>query len=391
MSEKRFHHPFSPSQLGALEACPCYESQQASSPAAEKGTRQHTVAETGDDDATLSDEEAAAAAAAMEFVAQHKKLLEEARTREVNCTLALLGCTVAEAESAIQSVLELRETYLPIDDEDTTAGTADNVLVSHDRKHAILVDFKFGRWGVQHARENRQSDAYALSIFHAYPTVESVAVHFFQPAVTTENTTTWTRADVPELLLRIKIIVARAKAAREARDFSTANPSTPTCLFCKHLAVCPAVAEKVISVAKKFAPLLVPSDLTPTRVSEPAEAACGLRLATLVEAWAKAFRSLATDRALRTGVFPDGYELTSRATREIVDPAKFKQIASEYLTSEEIESTIEIGMTKIEKLLAQKAPRGMKTATVEAFQAETEQAGAIQKKQPFAFLKQKPS
>lgn len=365
MSEQRKHHEFSPSQLQALECCPSYEGQQSSSLAAETGTRQHAVTETGEDDSSLSDEEAAAAALAMQFISQQKQLLGE--------------------------VMDLREVYLPVDDENTTAGYADRILITADKKKAVMVDYKFGKWPVPPAKENRQSDAYALGIFHAYPTVEFVDVHFFQPSVKEPNNTTWTRADVPELLLRVKTIVARAKAARAAGDFAAAKPTTPVCLFCKHLASCPAVAEKVISVAKKFSPIDVPADLTPTRVHSPEEATVGLRLASLVESWAKAFKNLVTDRCLRGGPLPNGYELTSRATREVVDTERFKQIALMFLTEAEFSTTIDVAVTKVEKIISNKAPRGQKSQTIEAFQAATEDAGAVKKRQPFAFLKQKAS
>lgn len=370
MSQERKHHDFSPSQLQALEVCPPYESQHSTSEAATDGTKQHTVAETGIDDGTLSDEQVAAVAEAMAFVARQKQILEE------------------EAARTGGSVLVLSETYLPVDDEITTAGYADEILISADRKRAVLVDHKFGKWGVTEASNNRQSDAYALGLFHAYPTVQSVQVFFFQPAIKAENTTTWTRKDIPELLLRIKTIVARAKAARTAGDFSLARPTTPVCLFCKNLARCPAVAEKVISIARKFSPLAVPADLTPTRVHAPEEAATGMRLAGLVEAWAKAFKSLVTDRVLRGGPLPDGYELTSRTTREVVDTVRFKEVALMFLTEAEFATTVDVAMTKVEKLISDKAPRGQKSQTIEAFKTATEDAGAIQKRQPFAFLKQ---
>lgn len=394
MSEERKHHPFSPSSLQALEACPNYQSRDSDNEAARIGTLQHAAAETGQDNNELSDEQAANSAAAMEFVAQHKKLLEEERTSVVErLSVKLAGDDShpdshwGDAEAQIPQVTDLREVCLSVDDENTTAGTADRILISADGKHAILVDYKFGKFPVECASNNRQSDAYSCGVFHTYPTVEQVQVFFFQPAIKSVNKAVWTRKDTPELLLRIKTIVARAKAARAAGDFLSARPTTPVCLFCKNLAVCPAVAQKVISVAKKFAPLLVPSDLTPTRISEPAEAACGLRLATLVEAWAKAFKNLATDRVLRGGPLPNGYELTSRSTREIVDTERFKQIALMFLTDAEYATTVEVAVTKVEKLISNKAPRGQKSQTIEAFQVAAEDAGAVQKRQPYAFLK----
>lgn len=365
---ERIHHDYSPSQLQALEVCPAYQGRGGSSVAAETGTRLHAVAESGQDDNELSDDAVAMAAAAMDFVAKQRQLLE--------------------AENAPGEVQEIKEIYVPIDEEHTTAGYIDVALLSRDGKRAKLIDFKFGKIKVAEARENLQGAAYSLGLFHKFSALESVEVFFVQPAIDFITTAIFTREDVSALQLKIKVIVERAKLARQTGDYSTAQATIPTCLYCANLARCPAVAAKIIAVGKKYSPADVPADLDAHALQDPSAAAVGLRLANLVTAWADSFRRMVTDRVLRgDGPVPVGYELTSRSAREIVDNLKFKETALAYLTPEEYETTVEPAMTKVEKLIASKAPRGMKSATIDAFQAETEQSGAIQKKQPYAFLR----
>jgi hypothetical protein len=57
---KRVHHPYSPSKLQCLEACPCYESTNNENEASATGTKQHGVVESGIDDASLPDYKALA-------------------------------------------------------------------------------------------------------------------------------------------------------------------------------------------------------------------------------------------------------------------------------------------------------------------------------------------
>lgn len=404
MSFERTHHPFGPSKLQNLEACPCYESLNSGSEKARLGTLQHTVVETGQDDMQLSDDEAAAAVECIEFFEEKKKLWEAARLQAA-CALSeqLAGDDChpdahwGDADAQVPAVMELSELYLPIDDEQvegfvgTTGGYLDKALIDHTGQHAILMDWKFGAWQVEKADNNLQGIAYALGIFKAYPKVECVEFYFKQPHINSISHAVFARDDIPKLYLRVLTVVERAKSAREAGDFSMALPTTPVCLFCKHLARCPAVAEKIISVARKFSPVEVDSlDLTPTKVHAPEEAASGLRLAGIVEAWAKAFKSLVTDRVLRGGPLPDGYELTSRSTREVINSERFREIVLAFLSEEEYRSIVPTpAITTVEKIISDKSPRGQKSQNLAAFAAATEDSGAIQKKAPYAFLKAK--
>lgn len=365
MNTERIHHAFSPSTLQMLEVCPNYQSAQSDSPAARAGTLQHAVTESGQDNAELTDEQAERAAEAMAFYQGR---------------LATLA----------GPVLELSESYLPVDDENTTAGYIDRAAISHDRKTAFLVDYKFGRWAVEKAENNLQGIAYALGVFHAFPTVEEVHVHFFQPAVKGGNSAVFYRSGVASLLLRIKVVVHRAMRARETQDYSAALPTTPGCLFCANISRCPAVAAAVLNTAKKYSPVDVPDEVTPTSLVSPEQASLRLRLAAVMEVWAGAVKRLESSRILRGDAeVPLEYELVSSAKRSVVDPEKFKQVALIYLTDAEFAQCIDIGLTKVEKAISSKQPRGQKKEALEAFDVALKQAGAVKMGQPYAYLKVK--
>ena len=61
MSNERIHHPYSPSKLQALEACPKYEGVQNDNPASAMGTAQHDIVESGLDNPRIPDAKAMAA------------------------------------------------------------------------------------------------------------------------------------------------------------------------------------------------------------------------------------------------------------------------------------------------------------------------------------------
>src|SRR6267142_3971383 len=241
MSESRTHHPYSPSKLQYLEACPCYENRESNHERTLAGTIAHGVAESGKDDNRLGDDDAAAAAECLDFVEQRRRLMQE--------------------DALAVPIIELKETYLPIDDlqfadaQSTTAGYIDHGFISHDGTYAEIFDWKFGFWPVEQADNNLQGLAYCLGTFHRFPKLEKVRFFFKQPHLQTISDVLVSRADVPALYLRIQVVVARARAARTAGNFDTARPMVPVCNFCAHIAKCPKVTEFACRVGAKFHPL----------------------------------------------------------------------------------------------------------------------------------------
>ena len=251
------------------------------------------------------------------------------------------------------------------------------------------MDWKFGAWPVEHPSNNVQGMCYTLGLFKKFPDqFDSLTFWFKQPKLNVLASHVWHRSDIPAIYTRICTIVARAQEARCRKDFSMANPTIPNCLFCKRLGNCPAVAEKMLKVGKKFSPVEVPDSITPSLVTEGRDVTVGLNLASLVKAWAEAFRSAVTNRVLRGEAdCPAGQKIVSTTRRLVADADKFKEVALSYMTEQEFLSTFTPEFGPVEKIISTKAPRGQKSASVEAFGDALEAAGAVKKSAPVVFLR----
>lgn len=363
MSEERKHHPYSPSKLQCLEACPVYESRQSINEASLMGTAQHNLADTGVDDPTIPDFRAEAAA---ECVLYTEEIIKK-----------YPGGTV------------LKEVYLPVDDEDTTAGYLDFGIVSEDGTMAEIVDYKFGQNAVEDADNNLQGIAYMLGLYKKFPTLKTCKISFILPHRDEINTHTFTSDQFSGLYLRVVNTVRRAIASRN--DFSKATPTTGTCLFCANVGKCSSVTELVVKLGKKFAPLQIPESVTPSLLLDPAQVSQGLKLAQVVSAWADAYRSQATAKTIEDPTFiPEGYTLVTTQKRKVVNARSLGELAKSLLPEgdrEKIDDLYEIPISKVEKLISTAAPRGLKDATVKEFSEKAVESGAVELGAPFSFLR----
>lgn len=395
MSAERVHHAYSPSTLASLESCPCYQPRQTAAADLHErtiaGTRAHTAAETGVDDPLLSDEDAAAVAECLDLVQRRKEALE------------IQGLNPEELRSIRNTVTELKEAYLPIDEavwtelcddkiqqvKHTTAGYVDHVLLCEALQHAELLDWKFGRWSVEAAEKNIQGIAYVLGLFHRYAWLKTITVWFKQPHCDSTTSATFTREQIPALYLRVSVVVARAREARFTKNFSTANPTHPNCMFCANLGKCPAVAKFACEVGHKFHPLKIPANLDPWKVVNGTDAQLGLELAATMKVWSGAFRGQVTDRVIRgVAEIPPGHIISRMSNRKVVDEAKFRAVSLLYVTEEEYNSLKDApGFGAIEKLISAKTERGQKTEKLEAFAKQLIDTGAVAESIGFPFLK----
>jgi uncharacterized protein DUF2800 len=336
-----------------------------------------------------------AAAECLDFVNQRRQLMEEARAREIAGRHGKVF-TAADASKPVPEIVELKEIYLPVDDltfEDgvkhTTAGYVDRVLIDHTGTYAEMFDWKFGMWAVESAETNPQGIAYVLGLFKMYPGLYEVRVFFKQPHLELTSEAVFSRVDIPALYLRIQTTVARAREARKAGDFKTANPTVPGCNFCANIGRCPAVAAFALKVGHKFYPLAIPADITPTMVLSGPDTTLAMRLSQVVAVWASAFRTQTTDRVLRGDApIPAGFELTQRSTRKVVNKSEFKRIALMCMTEKEYADICDVpGFGATEDIIKERAPRGSKKAAVEQFQQHLLDTGAVAKEQPYTFLR----
>jgi len=398
MSEQRSHHSYSPSTLPSLEACPCYRGRESTHERTIAGSRAHAVTESRIDDNRLDDDDAVAAAECLDFYERRKQLMEETRLHNISGLV-----------SRFPKLIELQETYLPVDDEvfnddyidpvtkkpviervdATTAGYADWAIISHDRKYAEMGDWKFGKWPVESAEHNLQGIAYALGLFKAHPAIQHIKFWFKQPHLDSVSDADFFRHNIAELYLRVQTVVARARQARHQGNFSTASPAVPVCNFCANIGVCPKVAEFACRVGSKFHPLEIPSNITPSSIHTNRDTELGLRLANVMAIWSEAFRRQTTDRILRGDAdIPAGHRIESRSNREIVDETKFKEVSLKFVTPAEYDSLLDPpGFGVIEELIKNKAPRMQKKAALESFKTTLEESGAVVKGRPYCFLK----
>lgn len=404
----RAHHAYSPSTLQSIEACPCFVGRQdVVHVRTVIGTIAHNAAEKGEDDNRLDDEDAVAVAECLDFYEKRRQLASGHREEAQALS--------EDPKVAVPHILELKETYLPVDDvsweestidfrtgekssrrvDSTTAGYIDAAIISHDRTYAEIFDWKFGMWAVESAENNLQGLAYALGMLKHWASLKAVRFWFKQPHLDGEAGLTGAlvrRSDVPGLYLRIQTVVERARRARASGNFDMARPMVPNCNFCANVGVCTKVTEFACRVGSKFHPLGIPADITPSVVHNPNDSRLGMELAAVVLAWAKGYKSQQTDRILR-GVQapPDGYTVTQKADREIVDPKKYKTLALEHLTPDEYEETLTPAFGAVETVIREKAPRGEKKAAIDAFKQRLIDEGAVKVGQPYSFLRAKNS
>lgn len=375
MSNERIHHPYSPSKLQSLESCPKYASSFSTSEAAEMGTKQHDIAESGIDNPDIPDEKAAGVATSLQF-------------RDERFALYPRGSI-------------LTEVYLPIDDvpvvapegitfRGTTAGYIDVAIISEDEKSAEVIDFKFGKNAPESAENNLQGAAYALGLLHKYPTLEKIKVWFVLPHLDQVSGTEFSLDDLARLHVRIKVVVNRAVFAN-ASDFSSATPNQSACLFCAHIGRCPKVAEIALRVGKKYAPLDIPESISTVVFEDPAQVGTGIKLASVIKTWAEAYRTQATAKSIESDFIPDGYKLVSTTKRKVLNARWFGDIAKSMLPEadrEKVDALYDIPIGAVEKLIENSAPRGMKEKKSKELGDAALAIGALELGKPYAFLRQ---
>ncbi len=370
----RGHHPTSPSSLQTLEASPCYTSRQNSdNEAAERGTKQHESSDAGEIHEELSDEEAYAVAQTLEATSE------------------------AIRELGGDDAVVVKEKYWRVDNIEvtddtghrwtgTTGGYADVAVFNKEFTRGICLDWKFGKYSVEPAETNLQGIAYALGMFHEYPTLEEVTVAFYSPHIDDYTQHTFTRADVPAMYLRVKVVVARARETRvqianDPRVMESYHPRIGSCTFCGRIATCPAVVALALNIADKYKPIDgPPPDIRGFALIDPEVASYGIQLGQVVAAWAAEYRARVTSKAVEDERFiPDGYQLSVSYPRKVVDLDAAIQVSEAHLSEEEVKGMLSLPITTVEKAVAAKAPRGQKTTAVEEFAKELEDAGAVEK------------
>lgn len=269
------HALHAPSSLGYKEICPSYSSRPGSNAAADEGTRLHECVERGTTEG-LPDELALLVLYCLDY---RDKVVADMAAPEV----------MHEVKLSIAGGL--------------THGTADFLAI--DGSRAVLADWKMGRIRVTHPSENAQVAAYALGVFEKFPQVQELTATICQPRLQYLVSHTFTREqDFDALDLRIRTIIRRANrhgANRLCVPFSG-------CKYCRKQATCPGLMNKVLPLASQYAGLVIPDEIQPANVSDPALMGRMLEVAAIIKPWCEAVRSHATEMALSGQPIP-GYHI----------------------------------------------------------------------------------
>jgi len=372
--DERLHHPFSPSKLTYLEVSPYWTGEASVDMSkSEAGTEQHDAVEKEEIPDDMDDDHAMAV----------KQCIDFAHTR-----VALYpGCLV------------IKEDYLPIDGrlvmdsagqvfKGTTGGYCDLSIISADRRAAEIIDYKFGLWSVEPAETNPQGIAYLLGLLNRFPTLEVINVFFLLPHRNEIYQAVFHRSDFEGQKLRIKTIVARAQAAEKDGDTSKCNPTIASCLFCGNKGHCKALAGFALKLGKKYEPLRIPDQLTPSLMLEAASATDTMSVAQLMEGWAKAVRGRITACTIENDDWlPKGYKLKSRENKNITDWKKLLKAAKAAgIGREERRAAFSVKMKPLNQAIMDKADRGAKKTSLAAWHDSLLGAGILEKEPAIYFL-----
>jgi hypothetical protein len=386
----RVHHPYSPSKLQALEACPKYESRSGDSAASRAGTIQHDAVDGESDNARMTDNQALAVAECLAYAdsiaAKYKggKILKE-QYLPIDDEIV----TITHRGLGVLGVGEMDQPFVG-----TTAGYLDFSVVSADETEAEIVDWKFGQWAVESTENNLQGISYMLGLKKRFPKLKRCTVHFVLPHRDELDVHVFELTDENLALFhcRIRRVVRTAEKARQnPDDFSSARPNVGACLFCANIGACPKVTEMVARVSEKFAPLQLPQNVNPTTILDPDDTAIGIQFAAIAKTWAESFRARATERSITDPDFiPTGYTLESRTKRKVLNARLLADIAKKFVPhtmDAEIEKLFDLPIGGVEEVIELATARGQKSKAVKTFGEAALAAGALEMGQPFAFLK----
>jgi hypothetical protein len=261
--------------------------------------------------------------------------------------------------------------------ESSIFGTVDRVVIRGT--HVDVVDFKFGRGEIDDAEINIQGQAYLLGVMDKFPELETATVHFIIPRRDEVFTADFNRADMEGVRLRISLIVGKAMLSDAERI-----PNTEGCKYCKHKLSCPALNDKMLPLAKKYAKTVDDFELnlwgsySPAEIEDPEVLGKMLNVASVVDKWAEAAKKQATKLATDEGLEIPGYDLHFRTATAKIDDSQAAFDAVEHLLSaEEFMNACNVTPSALGKAYSEKLPRGEKKDARAKIDNALEDAGVI--------------
>ena len=186
----------------------------------------------------------------------------------------------------------------------STFGTCDRFVVYSDNT-ADAIDYKTGYGKIDDAEINIQGQAYVLGLFQKFPQVTEITMWFLVPARDEASMHTFTRDDIPAIRLRISTIIERAECGGHY------NPQPGVCDYCGNQGRCPALANKVLTIAQRYQEdgLPIPESVHGSEQDDPVKVAALMSLVPIMESWANGVRKRATEMAVDQGMELPGFKV----------------------------------------------------------------------------------
>jgi hypothetical protein len=395
LTTDRGHHPDSPSGLQSSDACPFFENRQGGdSSASEAGTLQHAASETRDLSILDDPEQVEAVTRTIDmedkWLADLKKM--GAITVEVVREKYMAVCP--EHEVVVEDDVGAATVWKGI-----TGGYPDTLIVATfegGSQLLVILDWKFGKMLVTATALNLQGKSYGLAGLQEYEKANEVLVIFYHPYIERDEpleqyTHAFSRADMPQMELDIRTVVARKHKAKRDGWNGEIRPKacTSLCVWCAHLesAECPEVLHLATQVHDKHQQLIVPTECRVSYLSDPKQAKLLFQMTGVLEAYAKAARRRITDMVITEGMEIEGVKIVTKSNREIVSLSAVRDVALEQgVTLEQFESCLNLPITTLEGVIKDNAPKGKGAASIREFQAALDDCGAMAKGKPYSYL-----
>lgn len=352
---ERAHAEHSPSSLKEKAKCPGFRNDNTrDTTAADRGSLGHLAVEKENLDIIPADDEFLRKSAGL-CLAYLRKL----------------------REGISEKITDIREGRYTVLDQ---FGHIDHIMLHGSA--AELVDYKFA-WGKYEA-DSPQFWAYAIGIFHAHPSVETLNVHVLLPFQGIIDVVTWTRSgDLDLLVAKVTAIVEAAKK-NDPAGYQTGEH----CAWCNNRATCPRVTKLAMTIAEKYQDeLMLPPEYNPELISDPEKIAIAKRLAPILKGWAEKVDARALELRL-SGVEIPGWELAERASSfEITDPQAAWEVVKTKITPEAFAACAKLKIGELEKAYSRTAERGQMAKAKAALRDALIDANAAKVEGTVVFLK----
>lgn len=245
------HHPFSPSALFRLDACPgsyqlCRDLPEVTGDDADRGTAMHNYIAEPSARHSLSDADRAICDRVIDMFVRP-----------------------FEGKADI-----FKEYQVAIEDETgevLTEGTADFVAIAGNV--ACLNDWKFGAIQVEDAEINIQMQGYAVGVMQMYPQITRLFAQVVQPmlGLNFDGQTCFDRSIIPEFIAKIKDIQKRCTAENPAF-----NAGEKQCRYCRGKNKCEAFKTWIIQHAEALAVKLPDYEITTLEKADDTLVKCNI-------------------------------------------------------------------------------------------------------------------